>query len=98
MTKQEAKDLSLEVWGHLEAHPNIKDKSELPQELFAKIKELDNYCSLCAACRYCRCCPLGSCNLDGDAYVLWLEARSDAERKAAAAEIVRLIKSWEIEE
>jgi hypothetical protein len=95
MTKQEAKELSLEIWGHLKAHPDIKYKDDLPQELFAKIKGLYNFCPLCAVCWHCRGCPLGSCTLDGDVFVLWVEARSDAERKAAAAEIVRLVKAWE---
>jgi hypothetical protein len=95
MTKQEAKDLSLEIWGCLEAHPNIRYKEDLPQELFAKIENMTLKCPLCEVCLFCEGCPLESCTNFDSAYNLWCIAESDAERQAATAEIVRRIEAWE---
>jgi hypothetical protein len=98
MTRQEAKKLSLEVWRYLRDHPNIKNKRGLPQELFAKIKDLESQCPLCAVFWCCEDCPLERCTQHYGVYNLWYEAGSDAERRMAATRIVRRIEAWEPEE
>jgi len=112
MTKQEAKELSLEVWQYLAEHPKIDDKSHLPDELFEKIKNLLNWCPLCALFKnktgiWCQKCPLESCK-DGSLYNRWHWASCYAYkinhkesvitiRQKAAQEIVDKIQAWKPE-
>ncbi|MDR1902380.1 MAG: hypothetical protein LBQ88_08900 [Treponema sp.] len=46
MTKQEAKELCLEVWGYLRDHPDVEYKEDLPQELYNCIRRLESSCPL----------------------------------------------------
>jgi len=93
MTKQEAKELSLEVWRYLAKHPN-KDKIYLPDLLWKKIMRLPGYCPLCYLFKpssippkECPGCPLKSCG-DQSPYRRWNDAMHDengiAIRKEAA--------------
>lgn len=43
----EAVELSLEVWRFIEAHPEIKDKKDLPIKIYAKIRHMELNCPLC---------------------------------------------------
>jgi len=65
MTKQEAKELSLEVWRYLAEHPEISSKANLPEPLFDKIKVMMNQCPLCELPpkEFCKGqkCPLNRC-------------------------------------
>jgi hypothetical protein len=58
MTKQEAKELCLEVWGHLRDHPEIEEKEKLPEYLYNRIKFLESRCPLCHINPGCFGCPL----------------------------------------
>jgi hypothetical protein len=108
MTKQEAKELSLEVWRYLEEHPEVDRKTDLPESLLDKVRVCWCYCPLCALFipggTHCPDCPLGgndySCVTPGRPYSRWVSARKSASsvRKEAAAEIVRLIEAWEVKE
>jgi hypothetical protein len=60
MTKQEAKELSLEVWRYLAEHPEIQMKRYLPDEIWDKIKDMACACPLCEV-NPCHKCPLVSC-------------------------------------
>jgi hypothetical protein len=108
MTRQEAKELSLEVWRYLAEHPEIKGKEGLPTLLFNKIERLRLQCPLCevfcvkvikASGAYisCRGCPLAEgdrrCFDRGCVFHRW--ANSNRKGKASAREIVRLIEAWE---
>jgi hypothetical protein len=106
MTKQEAKELTLEVWRYLAEHPEIEYKMYLPDSLYEKVKFLECECPLCemfyAPCaRECSGCPLSGegyyCS-DGDqTYDRWCHAKTNKERKEAAEEIVRRTEAWEAE-
>ena len=62
-TRQEwAKNLSIEVWEWFYYRPELKRKeSDLPVELYNKIKNLDCACPLCEILS-CNECPLRDCN------------------------------------
>jgi hypothetical protein len=47
MTKQEAKELSLEAWEYLASYPEINDKRYLPNELWKLVQCLPFSCPLC---------------------------------------------------
>jgi hypothetical protein len=107
MTKQEAKELSLEVWRYLAEHPEIEDKAHLPDYLWRKIMRLPGFCPLCDLFKplnippnECPCCPLKSCNQG--LYRRWNYTTHDkngiAIRKEAAQEIVKAIEAWDPEE
>ena len=100
MTKQEAKDLSLEVWRYLAKHPEIKHKFELPSWLYQKIVGMCFECPLCEVHKKsCSRCPLGDgkrCCLDpGQPYLRWFIAETSKGRQEAAEEIVRLVGVWD---
>ena len=106
MTKQEAKDLSLEVWRYLAAHPEIVRKADLPKELYQKIMRLHGECPLCHLfITYhrlnCPGCPLSGddcgCLDTGRAFERWYNSRTIMIRQEAAEEIVRLIEAWDVE-
>jgi hypothetical protein len=94
MTKQEAKELSLEVWRYLAEHPEIRRKENLPDGIYNKIRDLEFECPLCEVLRYCALCPLADCA----PYERWVDKRDTKVRQGAAREIVRLIEAWEPEE
>ncbi|MDR2516669.1 MAG: hypothetical protein LBC88_04725 [Spirochaetaceae bacterium] len=52
MTKQEAKELSLEAWEYLAAHPSVRSKNALPLELLNKVRGFSYCCPLCACARH----------------------------------------------
>ena len=96
MTKQEAKELSLEVWRYLAKHP--VRKFYLPDKIHNKIKDLPNDCPLCELfynedC-ICHGCPLQRCD-DDSLYDRWVN--SD-EREIDAQKIVEVIEAWNTEE
>ena len=107
MTKQEAKELSFEVWQYLAKHPN-KDKIHLPNLLWRRIMRFSGLCPLCELFKpsaippkECPGCPLKSCS-DQSPYYLWSHADEYvtpdkdliAIRKEAAQVIVKAIEAW----
>ena len=62
MTKQEAKELALEMCDYYLAHDNCVTKEDLSQELKDKLYDLINGCPLCKYVYYalddCYSCPL----------------------------------------
>jgi hypothetical protein len=113
MTRKEAKELSLEMWQFLAEHPEIVDRSCLPDHLFQKIKGMVKYDPLCdifpvikfnadMQTHTCPGCPLSSvwdsCFDPMRMYDRWLYAFYEADRHVAAEKIIRVIESWEVEE
>jgi hypothetical protein len=105
MTEKKAKELTIEVWTYFAEHPEITKKSELPEELYIKIKDLRSKCPLCELFRKwkknaCHCCPLyiagHFCESLDSFYYLWIEAKTKGERSAAAWGIVNITKEWKI--
>jgi len=95
MTKQEVKELSLEVWEYLKNHPGIDSKLDLPNKIFDKIKTLIHGCPLCDYFEMCCCdCPLVDCE-ENSSYYNWRHADNPEERKIYATEIYNKIKAWE---
>jgi hypothetical protein len=94
VTKQEARDLSLLVWGYLRDHPDISSKESLPEDLFRRIEFLRFQCPLCEVCRNCGECPLDGCFVVGTAYHNWSDVGSDVGREVAAGQIFRLVEAW----
>jgi hypothetical protein len=103
MTYKEAKELSLEVWRYLAAHPELTDKVQLPDDLYVKICGLSERCPLCEVLSFrCQWCPLGGegyrCAEDTRPYQRWVYSVSSDVRREAATEIVRLIEAWNVGE
>jgi hypothetical protein len=101
MTKKEAKEISLEAWRYLAAHPEIEYKRDLPESIFSKIISLIHYCPLCAVHKDCKGCPLyedrkADCSEPNNVYYKWSIAYWDYEREEFAQEIVRRIEAWEV--
>jgi len=100
MTKQEAKELSLEVWRYLAEHPEIPRKERLPKEIFNKVRLCQHYCPLCDLFKgwYCSAeCPL-TCYKRDSYYDIWFYAGYDNDkRKEAAQKIADAIQAWEPE-
>jgi len=112
MTKQEAKELTLEVWQFLEYHPDIEYKHDLPDYLWDKIKYLKDRCPLCSLYMgtdiyrdTCPECPLVSCVVAGSAFHRWNNAEDyicvknpdpRTIRAEAAREIVDKVEAWEV--
>jgi hypothetical protein len=98
LTKKKAKELSLEVWRYLAEHPEIRDKRNLPPELYEKIKGMSAHCSLCELFKGdCLRCPLGYCD-DGSFFMKWEYSRTYKSRREVAMKIVRRIEAWDIGE
>jgi len=109
MTKQEAKEITLEVWQYLADHPEIDDKKRLPGYLYRKVKSFLNLCPLCElfmdsslGVSECTGCPLDSC-ARGSFYAKWnlvyiWDKNPKAMRKEAAQEIINKVKAWEVKE
>jgi hypothetical protein len=108
VTEKKAKELTLEMWRYLAARPNCDSKDDLPQRIFAKVKDLRNMCPLCerflfSANGYCRLCPLlqaegATCANDYSSYVQWACAQDDTDRKRFAERIVEIVAAWEPKE
>jgi uncharacterized Fe-S radical SAM superfamily protein PflX len=105
MTKQEAKELSLEVWEYMAAHPETRGKHRLPEPVFSKVKNLLSYCPLCELFRgvntpkrNCGICPLKDCSMGSSPFLRSFFTETNEERQAAALDIVDKIKAWEVEE
>jgi hypothetical protein len=106
MTKQEAKELSLEVWRYLDEHPDIAKKEGLPEKLYSKIKHLLGECPLCGLfilrIDICPDCPLVidgcSCYNSKHPFQRWLKSKFELKRKEAAGETVRMLEAWEVKE
>lgn len=100
ITKKRAKKLSLEVWGYLKDHPEIKSKHYLPNKLISKIKNMESWCPLCQYCEeqdlpckdFCPLCFHGSCYY----YFKWDEALSNKSRQKWATKIYDSINDWEV--
>jgi len=102
MKKQEAKELSLEVWRYLVEHPEIKCKETLPHKLYLKINDMVSSCPLCELYKSDFTanhpkCPLKTCGM-GSPYNNWLRADDSITRQAFAQKIVAAIEAWEPEE
>jgi len=103
MTPKKAKELSLEVWRYLAEHPEIREKRNLPQEIYKKIEGLLCSCPLCELLYGCRAvcpkCPLGRCN-ENSYFYIWANTYSyeNKARQSAAQKIVAAIEAWEPEE
>jgi hypothetical protein len=102
MTQQEAKELSLEVWGYLADHPDVKDKFYIPNEIYEKIRYMRGRCPFCEIFieddgGRCSICPLGDCE-SGSLYIGWVGSTTDEERKYYAQAIVDKIKAWKLKE
>lgn len=94
MTKNEAADITIEVWEYLRDHPEIKHKSHIPTELFSKIMELSAYCALCHI-HDCDVCPLGDEEEENcKDYYSWYSSNSKKSRARAARVIVEKVKAW----
>jgi hypothetical protein len=96
----EAKAVGLEVWKHLEEHPEISKKADLPKELSSKVKDLSCMCPDCPAFRHVRACP--GCPFIGNTYrnliIHWANSHKDSERKILAASAMTIIQAWDTEE
>ena len=108
MTATEAKELCLEVWEYLAQHPEVKAKSNLPEGLYLRIRDLVDLCPLCEYFshgntggfkrRRCSDCPLKSCQMKDDtAWNRWNWSTSDRSRINAAEAIVYRVKAWDAE-
>ena len=102
MTQREAKEISLEVWRYLAAHPEIDRKKNLPNEIISKIKHCYNNCPLCDLFYSddgdnCPECPLRFCTDDISLFGKWASG-DEEEREIAANKIVEKIEAWEPEE
>ena len=100
MTKQEAKELSLEAWDWNERHPMLH-KWDKPEKLKSKLENLTNWCPLCDLFLnkdlICPDCPLENCSI-GSPYFIWASNMNDIEtRQEAARKIIKLIEAWEPE-
>jgi hypothetical protein len=106
MTKAEAKEISLEVWGYLAEHPECDHKRKVPDDIYSKIKDCDSECPLCEMYseNICRGCVLdaageGCFNIDSAWYKWWIDAPLEEEgneaRAAAAKRIVSIIEAWD---
>lgn len=62
MTEQEAVDLTLEKFNYYLEHPSAFCVADLPTDLFNRVKDLKNFCSMCELfyCKGCPDCPLRS--------------------------------------
>jgi hypothetical protein len=105
MTKQEAKELCLEVWGYLRDHPDVEYKENLPQELYNCIRRLESSCPLCEVVRpSCNGCPLSdageTCVGGGSVYHRWkysiIGPDGEVVRREAAGRIYDIVKAWEV--
>ena len=103
MTEYEALDLTYEVWQYIESEGLI-DMYDLPDTLYAKIKDLYSQCPLCEYYQteqddypYAECnnCPLnlaGQCCLNDDSAFEQWELNEDP---SGAADIVAIVsKAW----
>jgi hypothetical protein len=109
--KQKAKEVSLEIWKYMRDN-KIYRKSDLPEELFEKIKHDENECPLCTlflaeddnyicSCNIIECPLYDNHDVSGNRFCnknfyIWND--DDEEKDAACNEIVRLLEEWEIEE
>lgn len=104
MTERKAKRVTLRVWKYLAKHPEIASKINLPWWLWWQIRHLRNECPLCSlfvlpsytCSRKCPLCPAGRvCGCGHDSiYWKWAFAVSLDTRRAAALEIVAIVKAW----
>jgi hypothetical protein len=105
MTRQGAKDITVEVWDYLAEHPELRRKSDLPPRLWDQICGLANRCALCEVFgSVCEGCPLASagerCFVEGTAWERWFYSFPGAAdvREAAARRIVELTQAWDARE
>jgi hypothetical protein len=95
MTLKKAINLSLIIWEYLAEHPEIKNKENLPENIFKKIHHLFGYCPLCELFLFkeipCSDCPLGNCG-DNSLFTKWQDSKTKKDRKIYAYEIVNAIK------
>ena len=98
MTKQKAKDLTIEVWQYLADHPEIACKRDLPWEILEAVIRCVSQCPLCEMFRDEDCvgCPLGNCEDAGSNYWNWYNAETDEDRKKYAQAILCVVKAWKI--
>ena len=106
MTQTEAKAIYLEMWRYLAEHPEISDKTYLPEHIFEKIAYFNGWCPLCELFRdgrkFCPGCPLSGenyfCYTKGQPFYRWHIARSKKDREAAAKDMWHLGEAWEVGE
>jgi hypothetical protein len=106
MTQKEAKELSLELWTYLAAHPECRKKNHVPERLYSKIEMIWAQCPLCEIFNDdddCEGCPLKiagcKCDLEGSPWNEWIGSaiKETDKRKQAAERIVQIISAWEPE-
>jgi len=97
------KESALSVWRYLRDHPEIDHKTDLPPALWSIIEKEACNCPLCTVfgADQCTGCPLiidgFKCCSFGHPFSRWdSQYSSERDRAEAAAEIVRLIESWEV--
>jgi hypothetical protein len=99
MTKQEAKEITLTIWQYLADHHEIKNKEDLPGEVFKLISGLSDWCALCHIFHHkvCDYCPLSFKDECYD-YNRWSRAKTNKTRKKYAQAIVDKVKAWQPED
>ena len=109
ITKQQAKDLSLQVWGYLKENPTLY-KKDVPAELLDQIKDFSSYCSMCEYHEYhngdnCTdsngiACPLVQicdCNSNAEInYTNYVQDKDLALKTRVINAIYDVILNWEI--
>ena len=104
MTKQEAKDLAIELCQYLADHPEIENESEIEDDDL-RLRILNCVCMnpLCDVFydpetgeKRCSECPLYSCSDYRSDFHIWCDATDNETRKAAAESILAKIRAWEV--
>ena len=99
---KEAKKLSLDVWRYLKDHPGLREKSELPRDIYNQVRGCRCECPLCSLFQKglwpCYGCPLRSCTIVGSPFDRWANAEEydDETRREAATEIYNTIREWDV--
>lgn len=106
MTEKQAKEESLLVWRYLRDHPEIYDKSLLPEKIYSVIRGYWNTCPLCQLYveelgTGCEECPLYKAGEDCysalSAFYKWWDNGTKEDREHNASRIVDIIEAWEVE-
>lgn len=106
MERKEALEKTIKVWEYLRDHPEVVDKTEIPEELYNLIRHQKARCTLCTLYYPdegelgipCTDCPLyqsgNGCKEEGSPYLVWFNAdlENTAMRRNAANRIVTACK------
>ena len=100
MTKANLKKIGIEVWSYFAEYGECRNKTDLPEKLFAKIENLLNWCPFCEwflkGHGGCNACPLINCFYDNDKLLFnrWLFAKTPKIRAKYAAKIRDAFINW----